>query len=55
MSVIRANLSDLLTVDLDHVLFEALGTFKYEELLNSIYSVTSSEKKLEYGLTVGGF
>lgn len=55
MSVIRANVPELLTVDLDHVLFETLGTYKYEELLNQIYNVKTSEKKLEYGLTVGGF
>lgn len=55
MTVIRANIPELLAVDLDHVLFETLGTFKYEELLNSIYSVKTSDKKLEYGLTVGGF
>ena len=55
MAVLRANLAELMTVDLDHVLFEELGTYKYEELLNSIFDVTSSEKRLEYGLTVGGF
>jgi hypothetical protein len=55
MSVIRANVPELLTVDLDHVLFETLGTFKYEELLNAVYQVKSSDKQLEYGLTVGGF
>ena len=55
MAVLRANIAELMTVDLDHVLFEALGTLGYEELLNIIFDVRDSEKKVEYGLTVGGF
>lgn len=55
MTVLRANISELMAVDLDHILFEELGTYGYEELLNMIYSVETSRKKVEYGLTVGGF
>jgi hypothetical protein len=55
MSVLRANIAELMAVDLDHILFEELGTYEYEALLNTIYSVEESKKKLEYGLTVGGF
>ena len=55
MTVLRATISELMTVDLDHVLFEELGTFDYESLLSMIYDVTSSRKKVEYGQTVGGF
>ena len=49
MSVLRANIAELMAVDLDHILFEELGTYEYEALLNSIYSVETSKKKLEYG------
>lgn len=55
MAILSANLPELLKVDLDHVLFEALGTFGYEEMLNRLFQVTTSKKNLEYGLTVGGF
>lgn len=55
MAVLRSNISELMAVDLDHVLFEALGTFEYEALLNEIFQVGTSRKKLEYGQTVGGF
>lgn len=55
MTVLQANITELLAVDLDHVLFEQLGTYKYDALLNAVYSVETSSKKEEYGLTVGGF
>jgi len=55
MAVLRANISELLKVELDHHLFEELGTFEYEDLLNALFEVTETKKRYEYGLTVGGF
>ena len=55
MSVLQANISELMAVDLDHVLFESLGTYDYEMLLNAIFDVRDSKKRYEYGETVGGF
>jgi len=55
MAVLRANLSNLMKVDLDEVLFEAWKSLPYQNILNTLFDVMSSDKKEEKYQTVAGF
>jgi len=55
MAILRTNLSNLMKVDLDRVLFEAWKTLPYEQILNTLFNVSTSTKKEEKNQTVGGF
>jgi hypothetical protein len=53
--MIRSNFTNLMKVDLDNVLQEAWKGVSYEDLLAAIFNVSSSTKREEISLTVGGF
>jgi len=55
MAILRTNLSNLMKVDLDRVLFEAWKTLPYERILNTLFNLGTSDKKEEVDQTVGGF
>jgi phage major head subunit gpT-like protein len=54
MSIVRANLSNLMKVDLDIVMQEAWKNVQHELILNTIFNVITSDKKEEKHQTVGG-
>uniref|UniRef100_A0A6M3IL62 Putative capsid protein n=1 Tax=viral metagenome TaxID=1070528 RepID=A0A6M3IL62_9ZZZZ len=55
MALLTANLTELVRVELDHVLFEDLEGLDFNALVSEIFDVTNSKKKYEFGITVAGF